>query len=343
MKCPGLKSCTLLCGLMMSLAASSSILAQEFTLERGGLVAGGTMKSSGGPMELKGTLSEWAGSSLDAAGNGQYSLTGGFWAMGSAQSGWPGVSGAWFDPDSNGEGFNLQVFPGGFFGYFYGYDQGERLWLMLDVYSGSFEWDKPIEVPVLAGTQGVFGDPVAPADGGLESWGTAEITFHSCESASATLAGNSGTESYDLVLLAGVEGFEQDCTQPSATSDYADLSGAWYDPATDGQGWNFIASPFGLFGYFYGYTSAGDPLWLMVENLISDVSAGQPITLQLISGIGGDFGHPVSPADLQIWGEATVTFHNCREATVELSGEDGSQTQNIEILAATEGTDSCGI
>ncbi len=343
MKCPRLKSCTLLCCLMMSLVASSSILAQEFTLERGGLVAGGTVNSSGGPMELKGTLSEWAASSRGGVSDGQYSLTGGFWAKGSARGDWPGLSGAWFDPNSNGEGFNLQVFPGGFFGYFYGYDQGERLWLMLDVYAGSFQWNEPIEVPVMAGVQGVFGDPVAPAAGGLETWGTAEITFHSCESASATLTGDSGTETFDLMLLAGVEGFEQDCTQSAASSDYADLSGAWYDPATDGQGWNFIASPYGLFGYFYGYTSSGEPLWLMVENLVSDVSAGQTITFELLSGFGGDFGNPVSPADLQVWGEADVTFHNCREATVELSGEDGSQTQNIEMLAATEGAESCNI
>ncbi|QOC23011.1 hypothetical protein IC757_02275 [Wenzhouxiangella sp. AB-CW3] len=128
-----------------------------------------------------------------------------------------------------------------------------------------------------------------------------------------------------------------------SVTPHAGLTGAWYDPATAGEGWNFVATPDGLFGYFYGYGNDGNPLWLMTEEVIADVSAGEPVTFNLLHGNGGDFSAPIIPDNLQHWGEVTFTFDDCDEATAEVSGEDGSTTHALERVAATAGLADCGL
>ncbi len=122
----------------------------------------------------------------------------------------------------------------------------------------------------------------------------------------------------------------------------AGLTGVWYDPATDGQGWNFIATPNGVFGYFYGYADSGEPLWLLTEELIGDLVAGEPVTYNLLHGELGSFSDPVHPDDLSHWGEVTFTFESCSQATAEMSGLDGSQSQQLQRVADTVGA-TCGL
>ena len=124
---------------------------------------------------------------------------------------------------------------------------------------------------------------------------------------------------------------------------FAGLTGAWYDPSTDGEGWNFVATPSGLFGYFYGYGNDGNPLWLITEEVIGDITAGEPVTFNLLHGAGGDFADPVMPDNLQHWGEVTFTFESCSEATAEISGNDGSGTHALQRVSDTAGLADCGL
>lgn len=121
----------------------------------------------------------------------------------------------------------------------------------------------------------------------------------------------------------------------------AGLTGAWYDPETDGQGWNFVATPTGVFGYFYGYGSAGQPLWLITEETVDGITAGEPVTFQLLQGEGGSFSNPVPPAELTRWGEVTLTFENCEEATAEISGIDGTEVHELVRVTDTAGAPDC--
>lgn len=120
---------------------------------------------------------------------------------------------------------------------------------------------------------------------------------------------------------------------------HADLAGIWYEPDTSGQGWNFVATEGGLLGYFYGFGDSDTPLWLVTETLIENPKPGEPITTSLLYSDTGTFDQPAEPADYSFWGDLTVTFDNCEEASVEISGLHGTQTQDLERLAYAPGAD----
>jgi|GEM_PF-730596 len=123
----------------------------------------------------------------------------------------------------------------------------------------------------------------------------------------------------------------------------AGLTGAWFDPATNGQGWNLMAAPHGVFGFYYGYGDNGHPLWLMTEQAIGEIELGEPITFDLLYGSAGAFGDPVPPEGLTHWGEVTFTFDSCEEATAEVSGIDGSEIQQLQRVAETVSRPECGL
>ena len=127
-----------------------------------------------------------------------------------------------------------------------------------------------------------------------------------------------------------------------SVTPFAGLTGAWYDPATAGEGWNFVATPGGMFGYFYGYGDNGNPLWLITEEVIGDITAGEPVTFNLLNGEGGAFAAPVMPDNLHHWGEVTFTFENCNEATAEMSGADGTASHELVRVTETAGLAGCG-
>lgn len=128
-----------------------------------------------------------------------------------------------------------------------------------------------------------------------------------------------------------------------SVTPWAGLTGAWYDPETDGQGWNFVAAPEGVYGYFYGYGSEGDPLWLITEEVIDEIPRGESVTYTLLQGMGGSFEDPVDPSQLTRWGEVTLTFESCSEATAAISGTDGTATHQLKRLSATAALPDCSL
>lgn len=253
----------------------------------------------------------------------------------------PQVSGLWYDPSKPGQGFNLQLVNGGLFGYFYGYDEGRALWLITDLHAGPVVFGEPIVVDTGVPLQGVFGDPVPPDQGGLGVWGTLTLRFDSCQRAYARLDGLSGTQEFDLWLLIGMDGFDMaDCTVAGEPRPLVDATGAWFDPATPGQGWNFVQTHLGLIGYFYGFDQGGDPLWLFMERFL-DLQLGAEQSVDLFRGHGGTFTVPVPPDQMQRWGTLDLELTSCRSGTARISGEDGEQVQQLQMLANVPGLPEC--
>lgn len=122
---------------------------------------------------------------------------------------------------------------------------------------------------------------------------------------------------------------------------HADLAGAWYEPDSAGQGWNFLATADGLFGYFYGFGDAGEPLWLVTEEGASGFAAGETVSYDLLYSQTGSFDEPTDPEAFQYWGELQLTFESCSQATAEISGIHGTQTQELERFAVAPEAGAC--
>jgi hypothetical protein len=106
-------------------------------------------------------------------------------------------SGAWFDLDKDGEGYNLIIAPQGRVMFFYGFKKnGLRLWLISELFNEQLH---------VGTAQGDFNNPV-PHNDALAKWGTATITVADCTSATIEMTGLDGSKTSNTVRLAGTIG-----------------------------------------------------------------------------------------------------------------------------------------
>lgn len=115
-------------------------------------------------------------------------------------------SGIWYDPDLDGEGYNIYKTPFGWLIYFFGYSAtGELLWITSDLVAlDQLVFGQPIEFPMLIGVPGTFNNPSPATD--LESYGTLSVIFHNCTEGVFTLSGLDGVKVSNVIKLVGVEG-----------------------------------------------------------------------------------------------------------------------------------------
>ncbi len=128
----------------------------------------------------------------------------------------------------------------------------------------------------------------------------------------------------------------------TAIADMKGLIGAWFEPATSGQGFelHWINGDIALV-FFYGHHDNGDNFFLLGQrNGMWDF--GQEVEFQMYQTTGGRWTD-LDPALIQrpAWGTARITFVSCTTAVAELDGIDGTQVLNLERLGRTIGLD-CG-
>ena len=121
-----------------------------------------------------------------------------------------GYSGLWFDPDLEGEGYNVIASSVGTIVYYYGFSaSGERLWLVSDVITEPLG-GAPISVTLFEARGGTFASP-APSAQSLAEWGELTLSFDDCDHARFQISGSDGNKTSDTVRLAGIAG--QVCDQ----------------------------------------------------------------------------------------------------------------------------------
>ena len=118
------------------------------------------------------------------------------------------------------------------------------------------------------------------------------------------------------------------------------ISGLWYDPASDGTGFNLIAAENGLFATYYGRSAAGAPLWLIsTEVPVGALKKGVQYTTILGATTAGTFAAPAY--EVANWGQLDISFSSCSTATATLSGKDGVQKFNLKRLTTIAGVSGC--
>jgi hypothetical protein len=115
-----------------------------------------------------------------------------------------GLAGLWYDASLDGEGYNVIVTNNSTVFFFYGYDAaGERLWLISETLPGAPQIGETVNLTVYSASGGTFDAP-KPSSEALTEWGGLNVTFSTCDAATATLMGADGDKTSSLVKLAGI-------------------------------------------------------------------------------------------------------------------------------------------
>ena len=116
----------------------------------------------------------------------------------------------------------------------------------------------------------------------------------------------------------------------------ATITGLWYDPASNGTGFNFIAADNGFFATYYGRSASSLPLWLIsTEVPTGTLKTNVQYTTTLGATTAGSFSQPAF--QVETWGELDITFSSCNRAQATLSGKDGTQQFNLQRLTSIGG------
>ena len=125
-----------------------------------------------------------------------------------------------------------------------------------------------------------------------------------------------------------------------AIADMKGLIGAWFEPATSGQGFelHWINGKTALL-FFYGHHDNGQNFFLLAQR-DAPWDFNQEVTMDLYATQGGRWSN-FNPANITrpTWGTLQITFVDCEHAVAELNGTDGTKVMSLERLGRTEGLD----
>jgi hypothetical protein len=234
----------------------------------------------------------------------------------------PAMSGSWYTPERNGEGFTLQVLENGtahaiWFTYPPAGSGAQQAWIYAS--GGRIEGDRITFTDAFTTRGPRFGPGFDPAAVQVVPWGTIEFRFGSCNEAQLTYAGpqawGSGTRTVTrLTALAELECTGKRQVSASGARTLAGLrsrSGAWFDPAHNGEGWNVEELPDGRAQvYWFTYDGNGEQAWTIG---VSPTSGSRMVVADNFRPVGARFGAAFDPAQVQAqrWGRLELDFDTC--------------------------------
>lgn len=262
-----------------------------------------------------------------------------------------GLSGAWFEPATSGQGFALEIYPGT------GPGTGVAFmsWFTYDTTVGGAERQRwyTAQGPVTTGQataqltifQNTGGNFDAPPITNAQAVGTATLSFDTCSSGqlSYTFSDGSG-RSGTIPLSRAIQNVT--CTTTAATpyptdADFA-LSGNWFAAATSGQGFSLEANPisgaFFLAWYTYAPNGAGagaaGQRWYTGQAPYA--RGARTLTVTIYETQGGQFDTPTPATQTTAAvGTGTWTFQSCSTATFTYAFTGGTSSGRSGSIAIT--------
>jgi N-acetylneuraminic acid mutarotase len=234
----------------------------------------------------------------------------------------PAMSGSWYAPERNGEGFTLQVLDNGtahaiWFTYPPVGSPAQQAWIYAS--GGRVQGDRVTFTGAFTTRGPRFGAAFDPAAVQVIPWGTLELRFTTCNEAQVTYAGpaawGAGTRTLTrLTSLAELECTGKRHVGARGARTMAGLharSGAWFDPSHNGEGWNVEELADGRAQvYWFTYDGNGEQAWTIGVAPAS----GDPITVaESFRPVGTRFGSAFSAAQIQAtpWGRLELELASC--------------------------------
>ncbi len=238
----------------------------------------------------------------------------------------PGHAGHWFDPGRSGEGWLVEVLPGGraavlWFTYPADGESDAQLWL---TGAGTVEDDAIVIPDLYRARGGRFGPGFDPDDVELSRWGELTLRFDDCRRGRAEWSGpvEYGAGSRDLQRLARIEGLPCERVPLPAEADRPGLSGQWFDPAQNGQGWLLQeVRPGELFLAWFTYDRDGNPAWIVGGGTLDDgIASFDDLLITRGTRFGDAFD--AGAVDRLPWGQATWSFDSCTTSDISWVTDD---------------------
>lgn len=257
-----------------------------------------------------------------------------------------GLTGAWFNPETSGQGFEFVISPdaalpgaGNVFGAWYTYDvtaggvDTQRWYSLQGGYPATAQGvTTTADLTIYQNLGGTFDAPPSTV---AVPMGSGTLSFDSCTTGAFTYAfedGRTGTVPLQS-LLPNVE-----CVttgEPANPPSDFGLSGAWYEPATGGQGFVININPVDaqVFVGWYTYAADGEhsetgQRWFSAQGSYTVGSSTMELTV--FDSTGGTFDSSDTEVTTTPVGTAQLSFSDCTMATFdyeftagELDGSNG--------------------
>ncbi|MGK2927487.1 MAG: hypothetical protein ACSLE2_17890, partial [Lysobacterales bacterium] len=257
-----------------------------------------------------------------------------------------GHAGAWFNPDTSGQGLFIDVDPAGsfmFLSWFTYTDDAsthpfEQRWFTAQ---GNFSGNTA-ELVITETLGGHFDDPQPVTNSAV---GEATLVFYDCEQAEMTysIGGESLQGSFPLQRAIPASG--NVCNELSGNNLQAvdinsGMDGSWFEPATSGQGFFIDAyesdagAKFIFVSWFtYGDDTASGQRWLTAQGNYQGASA----VIDVHETTGGSFDDPRPPATNQV-GTMSLDFTDCSNALLAYELTDEGTAGEIPLTRVLAGS-----
>jgi len=240
------------------------------------------------------------------------------------------LTGSWFQPSTGGQGLVIEVYPdnagagaGTLAAGWYTYDDsasGQQRWYALQGNGAANGGSYPLLI-----ANGLGGNFNAPPVVGANVVGSATLLFASCTDALLTYDFSDGSGRRGSIPLIRIDA-NVACTAQGATPAASDflLSGAWFSPATGGQGFYFDINPLQnlLFAGWYTYLpngaqagGAASERWFTLQTAAFVPGTKSLDNIGIYSTSGGAFNVGGGVSTQQV-GTAKVTYTSCSAMTL---------------------------
>ena len=249
-------------------------------------------------------------------------------------------NGTWFDAGHNGEGFIVEVLEdaSALVYWFTYHPDGSQRWML-----GTGEIDQnTIRINNLVDAHGGrFGANFDPDDVVLKNVGALSISFLDCSSALVNYNVDSNGANQDTSRLTHVYG--RGCEDVTASPPANDISGSWYDPSHNGEG--FIVEQLNddsALVFWFTYDENGRQSWMFNTG---EIDNGKISIAQLVQPTGGQFGRSFRPESVSnhSWGGLTLDL-DCNGGTASYTTTSegySSGSQSLVRLTRLAGS-QCG-
>jgi hypothetical protein len=250
------------------------------------------------------------------------------------------ISGSWFDPARDGEGFIVEVLdrtgPGGqgqeIVVFWFSYTpEGQQAWMVGTgvLVDGKAE----VEFEITRGAH--FGADFDPQQVSVESWGSVSFDFINCGRADADFSGTFGSGSLRLIRLTSINGLACEDSETPQSAGNAVYSGAWFNPARNGEGFILeVISERSVLVYWFTYDTDGTQMWLLGLDELDDEGKAN---IMMERSSGGRFGDDFDPAQITLeqWGELSLDLDACDLGAYAWTADAPYDSGGFELLRLT--------